>query len=264
MFSPPLFECPQSLTRPTRWNRSKTCRSQACGASRTAAIVANLPQHDCGSLHIAPTRAVPGAGREVCALGALRPESAAACRASTRHICCALNFGKSDPSRSVRELDQIAACECHVFREDGGAALVEVPSRILFVVGVFRRHSVNRHDSLVAALHSTVAGADDRALGGGAGYDYGLDALVFESLLEVGADELVRPTPDHPLAATWREVLVDHTLRCRSAPDQRIEHHHVVSACRIQQLFDIGNGRAATRAHAAIRLHEIKDQTRRP
>jgi hypothetical protein len=47
----------------------------------------------------------------------------------------------------VRELDQIAARQRHVPGDDGGAALVEVPDGILFVVGVFRRHAVDRHRS---------------------------------------------------------------------------------------------------------------------
>src|SRR5271156_72305 len=85
---------------------------------------------------------------------------------------------------SAAELDHVAAGEGHALGEHGGAAAGEVPSGVLLVVGLFRRHAVDRYDGRVAALDRTVAGAHDRALGGGAGDDHGLDALRLESLVE--------------------------------------------------------------------------------
>lgn len=60
-----------------------------------------------------------------------------------------------------------------------------MPSSILLVVGVLRRHSVNRHDSLVAALHRAVAGADNCALGAA----FILDAFTGRGIIDTNADQ---------------------------------------------------------------------------
>src|SRR5262245_6509178 len=84
------------------------------------------------------------------------------------------------PGALVRELEQVAARQDHVLREVDRAALEQVPSGILLVVGIFRRHSIDWHDCLEAALRRAVAGADHRTLRRGAGDDDGLDALLLE------------------------------------------------------------------------------------
>jgi hypothetical protein len=72
---------------------------------------------------------------------------------------------------------------------------MEVPSSILLVVGVLRRHSVNRHNSLVAALHRAVAGTDNRALGRSPGHNNGCSWRRAQARLSTS----IAPAPSHIL-----------------------------------------------------------------
>src|SRR5437868_5780841 len=74
-------------------------------------------------------------------------------------------------------LDQVAARHRHMLDQCYRATLIKVPSRILLVEGVLRRHAVDRHDRLEAALGRALGGAGDRALRRGASNDHGADAL---------------------------------------------------------------------------------------
>src|SRR5205085_197340 len=93
------------------------------------------------------------------------------------------------PSRPV--LDQVAARHRHVLDQRYRATLIKMPSRILLVEGILRRHAVDWHDHLEAALGRTLARACDRALRRGAGDDHGADTLLLECLLEIGVVPLV-------------------------------------------------------------------------
>src|SRR5690242_18951085 len=110
------------------------------------------------------------------------------------------------PSRPV--LNQIAASDRHVLDQRQRAALIKMPSRVLLVKGVLRRHAVDRHNHLEAALGRTLAGARNRALRRGAGDDHRADALVLERLFEVGVVPFVGAAPvlDQMLAGARREA----------------------------------------------------------
>jgi hypothetical protein len=76
------------------------------------------------------------------------------------------NSGGRGDGRASRSRDHRgAARQRHVPGHADGTALVKVPGRILLVVGVFRRHAVEWHGHLVAALCRAAGGADDCALG---------------------------------------------------------------------------------------------------
>jgi hypothetical protein len=108
---------------------------------------------------------------------------------------------RSSTARLLPELDHVTAGERDLVSDDGRPALVHVPSGVLFHVGIFRRHTVDRHDDFVAALRCPAAGADDRTLGGRAGHDHRLDAMSLKPLFQRRAEEFVRPTLDNPFAS---------------------------------------------------------------
>src|SRR5271166_2710043 len=122
---------------------------------------------------------------------------------------------RSWTARLLPELDHVTAGERDLVGDDGRPTLVHVPSSILFHVGVFGRHTVDRHDNLVAALRCPAAGADDRTLGGRAGHDHRLDAMSLKPLFQRRAQELVRSTLDNPFALMRRDTGVDNISGCR-------------------------------------------------
>src|SRR5260370_25351526 len=77
-----------------------------------------------------------------------------------------VNAPSAGPSRSsldgsAPEFDQVAARERGILDEHLRTALVDVPGRVLLVVGVLRRHAVHRHDRLIAALRRAIGGSPD-------------------------------------------------------------------------------------------------------
>src|SRR5262249_24911126 len=92
-------------------------------------------------------------------------------------------------------LDQVATRYRDLLDQRHRAALVKMPGGVLLVEGVLRRHAVDRHDHLEAALSCALAGACNRALRGGASDDHCLDAFVLERLLEIGVVPFVGAAP---------------------------------------------------------------------
>src|SRR5580704_18789140 len=91
----------------------------------------------------------------------------------------------------ILELDHVAAGHGHPFRGYRRSAAAHVPGRIGFAERTLRRHAIHWIDHVVAALGRGGAGAEANALGGGGAEDHRLDAMVFQTMIEVAVQELV-------------------------------------------------------------------------
>ena len=99
---------------------------------------------------------------------------------------------------------------------------------------------------------------------GGAAHNDRFDASGLKPLIETGAEILVRPALEDPLAVARRDPRIDNIGRSGIVPtDQAIEHHRAGGASRIMQLLDVWNGGHTARAGAAAPLHHIENQERR-
>jgi len=162
------------------------------------------------------------------------------------------------------EFDHVAARQRRLVGDDGRSAFKHMPGCILLHVRIFRRHAVDRHDDLVAALCRAAAGADDHTLRGSAANDDRLDSSRLQPLIEAGAEILVRSALEDPLAVARRDPRVDNIGRSGIVPtDQAIEHHRAGGAGRVMELLDVRNCGGAARAFGAVGFHHIENQERR-
>ena len=101
---------------------------------------------------------------------------------------------------------------------DRRPAFVHMPGRILFQVGILRRHAVDGHDNFIAALCRAAAGANDHALRRGTGQTMTvLMPLSFSRFSRSGAEKLIRPALNDPFTlASVRMPGIDHIRRGRA------------------------------------------------
>ena len=105
---------------------------------------------------------------------------------------------------------------------------------VLFDESIFRGDCIYRDNYFESSKNGFISSVQHRAMCCGSGHDDGLDAVILQYLLEIGAKKLIRSGLDIRLFADWshiRQGIADGPLLARTCANA-VNDEHIIGACR--------------------------------